>query len=272
MKPCPDTFPFPLVALDETASTNQYLSQLCNQLQESVAELTTVTAEFQTAGKGQRGNTWEAEEGKNLLFSFVLYPSFLEARRQFILSQIVSLAIKEELSRWSDEITIKWPNDIYWKDRKICGMLIENTLVGRCIENCIIGVGININQQTFCSDAPNPVSLRQITEKEQEPIFILADTVKRFKDYYRKIQQGQTEDIVRNYRERLYRHNGFILPRRGRCFEAEIHDVEPTGHLVLADRTARHEDMLQGSKLPDTVGHKPVRPIRTLTHQILYYG
>lgn len=126
MKPCPDTFPFPLVALDETASTNQYLSQLCNQLQESVAELTTVTAEFQTAGKGQRGNTWEAEEGKNLLFSFVLYPSFLEARRQFILSQIVSLAIKEELSRWSDEITIKWPNDIYWKDKKICGILIEN--------------------------------------------------------------------------------------------------------------------------------------------------
>ena len=98
MKPCPDTFPFPLVALDETASTNQYLSQLCNRLQESVAELTTVTAEFQTAGKGQRGNTWEAEEGKNLLFSVVLYPSFLEARRQFILSQIVSLTILDELS------------------------------------------------------------------------------------------------------------------------------------------------------------------------------
>lgn len=75
MKPCPDTFPFPLVALDETASTNQYLSQLCNQLQESVAELTTVTAEFQTAGKGQRGNTWEAEEGKNLLSA--LYSTLL---------------------------------------------------------------------------------------------------------------------------------------------------------------------------------------------------
>ena len=116
-------------------------------------------------------------------------------------------------------------------------MLIENTLVGRCIENCIIGAGININQQTFCSDAPNPVSLRQITEKEQEPIFILADTIKRFKDYYRKIQQGQTEDIVRNYRERLYRHNGFHLYQDADgVFEAEIHDVEPTGHLVLADR------------------------------------
>ena len=129
MKPCPDTFPFPLVALDETASTNQYLSQLCNQLQESVAELTTVTAEFQTAGKGQRGNTWEAEEGKNLLFSFVLYPSFLEARRQFILSQIVSLAIKEELSRWSDEITIKCPK---------CGkdVILKKTKKGRMFYGC----------------------------------------------------------------------------------------------------------------------------------------
>ena len=103
MKPCPETFPYPLIALDETDSTNRYISQLCNELQESVAELTTVTAEFQTAGKGQRGNTWEAERGKNLLFSFVLYPTFLEARRQFILSQIVSLSIKEELDRWSDE-------------------------------------------------------------------------------------------------------------------------------------------------------------------------
>ena len=119
MKPCPETFPYPLIALDETDSTNRYISQLCNELQESVAELTTVTAEFQSAGKGQRGNTWEADKGKNLLFSFVLYPTFLEARRQFILSQIVSLSIKEELDRWSDEITIKWPNDIYWRDKKM---------------------------------------------------------------------------------------------------------------------------------------------------------
>ncbi len=137
MKPCPETFPYPLIALDETDSTNRYISQLCNELQESVAELTTVTAEFQTAGKGQRGNTWEAERGKNLLFSFVLYPTFLEARRQFILSQIVSLSIKEELDRWSDEITIKWPNDIYWRDKKICGILIENDLSGHFIGRSI---------------------------------------------------------------------------------------------------------------------------------------
>ena len=153
MKPYPETFPYPLIALDETDSTNRYISQLCNELQESVAKLTTVTAEFQTAGKGQRGNTWEAERGKNLLFSFVLYPTFLEARRQFILSQIVSLSIKEELDRWSDEITIKWPNDIYWRDKKICGILIENDLSGHFIGRCISGVGININQKELSEES-----------------------------------------------------------------------------------------------------------------------
>ena len=156
MKPCPETFPYPLIVLDETDSTNRYISQLCNNPQKAVAELTTVSAEFQTAGKGQRGNSWEAEKEKNLLFSFVLYPTFLEARCQFILSQIISLSIKEELDRWSDEITIKWPNDIYWRDKKICGILIENDLSGHFIGRCISGVGININQKEFHSDAPNP--------------------------------------------------------------------------------------------------------------------
>ena len=93
MKPCPETFPYPLIVLDETDSTSRYISQLCNHPQKAVAELTTVSAEFQTAGKGQRGNSWEAEKEKNLLFSFVLYPPLLEARCQFILSQIISLSI-----------------------------------------------------------------------------------------------------------------------------------------------------------------------------------
>jgi len=193
MKPCPETFPYPLIVLDETDSTNRYISQLCNELQESVAELTTVTAEFQTAGKGQRGNTWEAEEGKNLLFSFVLYPTFLEARRQFILSQIVSLSIKEELDRWSDEITIKWPNDIYWRDKKICGIQIENDLSGHFIGRSISGIGININQNEFHSDAPNPVSLKQITGQEHDRYEILSHILKRVQIYYNGLQ---TEDSV----------------------------------------------------------------------------
>lgn len=188
MKPNLETFRYPLIALEETDSTNQYISQLCNNLKEDVAELTTVTAEFQTSGKGQRGNTWEAEKGKNLLFSFVLYPTFLEARRQFILSQMVSLAIKEELSRWSDDITIKWPNDIYWKDKKICGILIENEIAGHHIERSIAGIGININQETFHSDAPNPVSLKQITGREHDRHEILAHILRRVEIYYKGLQ------------------------------------------------------------------------------------
>ena len=249
MKPCPDTFPFPLVALDETASTNQYLSQLCNQLQESVAELTTVTAEFQTAGKGQRGNTWEAEEGKNLLFSFVLYPSFLEARRQFILSQIVSLAIKEELSRWSDEITIKWPNDIYWKDKKICGILIENDLSGHHIRRSIAGIGININQEVFNSDAPNPVSLKQITGKEHDRYEILAHILRRVQIYYNSLQMEDfavySDEISTRYARSLFRRRGLhpYEDANGK-FLARLLRVEQDGRFVLEDEGGSEREYL----------------------------
>ena len=250
MKPCPDTFPFPLVALDETASTNQYLSQLCNQLQESVAELTTVTAEFQTAGKGQRGNTWEAEEGKNLLFSFVLYPSFLEARRQFILSQIVSLAIKEELSRWSDEITIKWPNDIYWKDKKICGILIENDLSGHHIRRSIAGIGININQEVFNSDAPNPVSLKQITGKEHDRYEILAHILRRVQIYYNSLQMEDfavySDEISTRYARSLFRRRGLhpYEDANGK-FLARLLRVEQDGRFVLEDEGGSERENAQ---------------------------
>ena len=223
-----------IIKVDETSSTNVLMREYSG---EEGRLMTVGVAAFQSAGRGQGENKWESERGKNLTFSIKVYPVAVPVVRQYVMLEAESLAIRDALAGYVDDITIKWPNDIYWKDRKICGMLIENTLVGRCIENCIIGAGININQQTFCSDAPNPVSLRQITGKEQEPVFILADTIKRFKDYYRKIQQGQTEDIVRNYRERLYRHNGFHLYQDADgVFEAEIHDVEPTGHLVLTDR------------------------------------
>ena len=249
MKPCPDTFPFPLVALEETDSTNRYLSQLCDDSREAVAELTTVTAEFQTAGKGQRGNSWEAEAGKNLLFSFVLYPSFLKARRQFILSQIVSLAIKEELSRYADDITIKWPNDIYWKEKKICGILIENDLTGSCIRRCISGIGINVNQDIFRSDAPNPVSLKQITGEEHDRREILARLLTRVEAYYRKIQSEDAEafiaDINARYARSLFRRRGFHPYRDADGkFLARLLRVEPDGRFVLEDENGKEREYL----------------------------
>ena len=124
MMPSPDIFPVPLIHISETNSTNNYLQSLCSK--QKVEELTVVVADFQTSGK-------------NLLFSIVIFPEFLEARRQFLISQIISLAIKEELDTYTTDISIKWPNDIYWKEKKICGMLIENDLMGRNISQSIAG-------------------------------------------------------------------------------------------------------------------------------------
>ena len=103
-------FPKPIL-LGETTSTNTYLAERCNR--EMLPELTSVYTSYQHAGRGQRGNSWESEAGANLLFSFVVFPNFLEAKRQFLLSQITALALQKVLSQYAEGITIKWPNDIY---------------------------------------------------------------------------------------------------------------------------------------------------------------
>ena len=238
-----DKFPFRFVHLNETSSTNSYLQALCSQ--QPVEELTTVITDFQTAGRGQRGNSWESQIGKNLLFSFVLFPKFLEARRQFLISQIISLAIKDELDIYTTDISIKWPNDIYWKEKKICGMLIENDLMGKLINQSIAGIGININQETFFSQAPNPVSLLQITQKEYDIFTILKNIMIRIQDYYTLLQQNQVELIANHYKESLFRKNGLHLYKDANgIFLARIVQVEPEGRLILEDEGLKKRDYM----------------------------
>lgn len=153
----PKRFPVPLVHINETNSTNNYLQALCARQQ--TEEFTTVVADFKRPDEDN-----VAIRGKqNLIRTFFsvlwFFQSFWKPDQQFLISQIVSLAIKEELDTYTTDISIKWPNDIYWKDKKICGMLIENDLMGRNISQSIAGVGININQEVFHSSAPNPVSI-----------------------------------------------------------------------------------------------------------------
>lgn len=251
MKPNPDIFPFPLVALDETDSTNRYLGNLCDARPDAVPEFTTVSAEYQTAGKGQRGNSWEAELGKNLLFSLLLRPLFLEARHQFVLSQLVSLALKEELESLllTQEVSIKWPNDIYWRDRKVCGILIENDLTGAYIGRCICGIGLNVNQETFRSDAPNPVSLKQVTGREHDRHGLLAAVVGRIACYYeglRSDESGAWEgEIASRYAHSLFRRQGFhpYEDASGR-FLARLLRVDPDGRFVLEDEGGRERGYL----------------------------
>ena len=152
-----------IIRFDSLESTNKYCEAL---VLSQVGDFTCYWALEQTAGIGQRGNHWHSSSGKNLTFSLVLHPIFLPADRQFKLTQALSLALVDFLSIFNFQfsIQIKWPNDIYVGDKKICGVLIENRIHGRRIKDCIIGIGLNINQTTFRSDAPNPVSIKQIEE------------------------------------------------------------------------------------------------------------
>ena len=238
---------FPIINLDETDSTNRYLAQLCDR--EPVSEYTTVRADYQTAGKGQRGNTWESERGKNLLFSFVLYPTFLEARRQFLLSQLTALAVKEALELWTDDIRIKWPNDIYWNEKKICGLLIENELSAEGIARSIIGIGLNINQEIFHSDAPNPVSLRQITGLEENPMEVLTYILTYTRRFYEDLRQDEDGSmaslIARQYDFALFRREGWHPYEDATgCFMARLLRVEEDGRYILQDEAGKERGYL----------------------------
>lgn len=236
MTPSPDAFPVSLIRISETNSTSSYLQSLCAG--RKTEEFTTVVADFQTSGRGQRGNSWESEPNRNLLFSFVLFPEFLKARRQFLISQIISLAIKEELETYTPHISIKWPNDIYWKDRKICGMLIENDLMGQNISQSIAGIGININQEAFYSPAPNPVSLWQITGKQYDRFDILKNIMLRIQSYYELLRKDDTSSILISYEKSLFRNEGMHKYKdAGGEFMARIVRVEPEGRLILEDET-----------------------------------
>ena len=227
-----------IIHLQEIDSTNNYLHALAHP--ERLGEGSVVWAEFQTAGRGQIGNSWESAEGENLTFSVVLYPTFLPANRQFLISQITALSVKQTLDRYVDDITVKWPNDIYWKDKKICGMLIENDLMGRNISQSISGIGINVNQEVFHSTAPNPVSLRQITGKQYDIFEILKNIMLRIQSGYELLRNGDTELIAHRYEKALFRKEGMhrYKDADGEFF-ARIICVEPEGKLILEDDAQR---------------------------------
>lgn len=229
------------VAIEETDSTNRYcLQQLDVTAEPPGTRLTVVSAEYQLAGRGQGANTWESERGQNLLFSILCHPTWVPVSGQFILSEAIALALRDVLSTLIDPVTIKWPNDIYWNDRKIGGILIENRLGEGRIKDCVIGVGLDVNQRVFHSDAPNPVSLYQILGHDTDRQPLLVQVVERFDHYYRAIENGDYATIAAGYMSYLYRLRGFHTYRdAGGTFEAALVEVEDDGHLVLRDREGR---------------------------------
>ena len=221
------------IHLNETHSTNSYLRELIMREKEQ-PEGTVVITDYQTAGRGQKGNSWESERGKNLTFSILLHPNHIPPGKQFILSQLISIAIVGVLKEYDRHFTIKWPNDIYWKEKKIAGMLIEVDLTGSSLSNAIIGIGININQRHFKSDAPNPVSLTQITGKEHNLSELLEKILDSIVDAYNKYSPDNEEEIRQKYMALLFRNKGVYPYLYGEeIFNASIEGIEPNGQLIL---------------------------------------
>lgn len=219
----------------ETDSTMCLLARISAEREE---EFVAVTADFQTVGRGQRGTVWESAPGLNLLVGLRVRPVFLRAAEQFRLSEAAALAVAEALDPYVGGISVKWPNDVYWHEGKICGMLLEHRLQGDRIAETFVGPGINVNQRRFLGDAPNPVSLLQATGRETDRADVLSAFFHRFVHHYRRLQAGDGAAIDRLYFSRLYRRDGLHAFRdaSGR-FLARIAAVEPDGHLVLEDES-----------------------------------
>ena len=220
---------FKVVHIEETDSTNRWLKDY--SATQPVEDMV-VCADYQTAGKGCGANTWESERGKNLTFSMLIHPKAIPANQQFHITEIVSVALCKTLQPYIyNKVEIKWPNDIYVDDKKICGILIENRLQGAEIKDCIIGIGLNVNQTEFKSDAPNPVSLRQLTGKETDLNGLLIS----FLDCFDKESKSKTTCF--DYREMLFRKGiDSLYKTKTTCFTARLMDVLPDGRLLLVDK------------------------------------
>lgn len=226
--------------LQTVHSTNSFLRELNGG--DASFDMELATTEFQTAGRGQKGNSWESEKSKNLLFSILLHPVYVQPSKQFCISEAIALAVVKSLKEIvADELvakdfSVKWPNDIYWKNKKIAGILIENELFGSTIRDCIVGVGININQQNFISDAPNPVSLYNILGVNTNVEEVLDAIIKQFVANVSMIENGQTALLHSEYMDSLFRRKG-IYPYRDADseFMATIKDVREDGRLILTD-------------------------------------
>ena len=222
-----------LLLFQELTSTNDYLKRSANILPSG----TVIAAFKQSAGRGQKGNSWESEPGKNVTLSLLIKNPNVDVKEQFFLSEAVSLAIIDVLEQYAHGFKIKWPNDIYHDDRKISGILIEHSLSSEGIEHTIAGVGVNINQQVFISGAPNPVSLTNITGNIYDLDKITEQLGEKMNEYCQfDGSRQQLENLHKRYLQHLYRYDGkphqFVSPQ-GRQFEAVIHSIAPDGTLTL---------------------------------------
>ena len=228
--------------IEKVASTNTFLKEN----PEAVAPMTMLVAHEQFAGRGQRGNFWEADPGKNLTVSFRFKPAGLKPIEQFFISEAVALGIMDYLQGRGINAKVKWPNDIYVNDDKISGILIEHSILGTEITDTIVGIGLNVNQKEFKSDAPNPVSMTNLKGKEYSLDFE-AESLGVCLEARLSCTENEAgrEGLHKDYLDRLWRNDGryhkFIDTQSGEIFLGKIMTVAPTGHLEIK-RESGHTD------------------------------
>ncbi len=195
-----------------------------------------VSSDFQQRGKGHGDNQWESKEGRNLLFSLLLKPAFIEPSEQFILTECISLALLRTLKKWikNAPVSIKWPNDIYVGDKKISGILMQHTIRGNRIQYSITGIGLNVNQSSFSPEIPNPVSLARITGETVDRQKVMANLLAEIKTIYESLgSANQKEALHTTYCSNLYRYREWAMYDDGRIFKAKITGITSFGQLIL---------------------------------------
>jgi len=229
-----------IIRLDTVNSTNSYAHELIKN--NKAPEGTIIVANEQTTGKGQGKAKWESEAGKNLTISIILHPNFLSPEKQFQLNKCVALGIKDFVNSVfsKDAVYIKWPNDIYIEKKKVAGILIVNSIIGNLFEHAVIGIGINVNQRNFISDAPNPVSFRMLSGEEYDLEVALEELCFNFNKRYDQLINNETSSIDHDYLGALYQLNSWKNYKyKGKLIEAMITGVSEYGRLVLSTRSTK---------------------------------
>lgn len=246
MPQAPATIPpnTPFIELNSVDSTNNYARQ---QISAELAQHgMAIFAHEQVAGKGQRGKTWASEKGANIALSILVIPEGISISNPFWLSACAAVALQHFFEKYAGDATkIKWPNDLYWQDRKAGGILIESVVIGEATNKtgeqistpkwswAIIGMGLNINQTGFDGALTNPVSLKQITGKEHLPIELARELFQSFAECYNELITSGFTAIYNQYNSLLYKKGETVKLKRGnRLFEAKIKGVSNSGRLI----------------------------------------
>ncbi|HOY32391.1 MAG TPA: biotin--[acetyl-CoA-carboxylase] ligase [Bacteroidales bacterium] len=223
-----------IIHKDILDSTNTYAEQLVSD--GKISKPTCVTAGYQSSGQGRNAGRWESEAEKNLTFSIVCFPEFLSAGRQFYLNKVASLSVHQLIQQMlpEQEIRIKWPNDIYIADKKVAGILIKVNIQNNIIKHAVIGIGININQEKFPDDLPNPVSVIQHKKKSAGLDLVLNNYLAIFQRCFAMLENNEYDKIDPGYLNALYRYKEqSLFEIAGKKVYASITGVDEYGWLQL---------------------------------------